>query len=896
MRKWNKLLALLLAMVMALGMTATALAEEEEEPAPPFEITEDVGGAVVILHTNDVHGAVEGYARAAALKAMYEEAGATVYLMDAGDFSQGETYVSVSQGSAAVELMNLAGYVAAAPGNHEFDYGYENLVKLAEEAEFPILAANVTYGEELAFEDNITLETADGVKLGVFGLDTPETASKAHPGKIKGVTFASGEALYAAAQAQVDELTEAGCDYIICLGHLGIDDETAATANRSIDLLGKVTGIDVFIDGHSHSSLEQVLEATDGSGKVGETYLTSTGTKLASVGVVTIKDGEITVSNVAAETITVPEDSEVAARAAEIIAEIEEAYGATFATSDVTLNGERDPGNRTEETNLGDLIADAMLWYATKDGEDLGVPAENVIALTNGGGIRASIEAGDISRNAVNTVLPFGNTVAYVTVTGEALLEVLEASTFCTPTAVGAFPQVAGINFTVDTSKPFDQGEAYGDTTYFAPNSINRVTISEINGQAFDSEASYVVVTNDFLASGGDTYFAFTTSASVVDTGMALDEALMAYITEVLEGKVTSSYAEPAGRITILAPEGYTDVTSDRWFFGAVSYVLENELMDGLTETTFGPGEDMTRAVLVEALYRLAGSPDVAAENPFSDVADDASYKNAVIWASENDIVGGYTDGTFKPEDSVQRQQIAAILYRYVGSPAVENADLSAYADADSIQSYAADAMNWAIANGLIKGDNNGNLTPRDTATRAQVATILQAFAPLAGERGEDETPADNGENSAPFLIETKIRLAGDTEWSTEPIEVKVGDQLEIQTQYKNLSGEERHDVMITAVLPENLEYVAGSTMLWNSNHEDGASLDADTVSTTGVNIGHYMDGANAYVRFTVTVVDNGLQDGSNTLVVCVQGAAGEETMQDDASVVLQYTAEEEAA
>ena len=244
MRKWNKLLALLLAMVMALGMTCVALADEEggdaEETVPAFELTEDVDGAIVILHTNDVHGAVDGYAKAAALKAMYEEAGAAVYLMDAGDFSQGETSVSVSQGATAIELMNMAGYVAAAPGNHEFDYGYENLTTLAGAAEFPILAANVTYEDGLAFEANLTLETEDGVKLGVFGLDTPETASKAHPGKIKGVSFAGGKDLYAVAQAQVDELTEAGCDYVICLGHLGIDDETAATANRSIDLLGEV--------------------------------------------------------------------------------------------------------------------------------------------------------------------------------------------------------------------------------------------------------------------------------------------------------------------------------------------------------------------------------------------------------------------------------------------------------------------------------------------------------------------------------------------------------------------------------------------------------------------------------------------------------------------------------
>ena len=339
MRKWNKLLSLLLAMVMALGMTVSAMADEDTSgdadgaPAAAFEVPAEADGAIVILHTNDVHGAIEGYAKVAALEALYEEAGAYVLVMDAGDFSQGETSVSASQGAVAIELMNMAGYDAAAPGNHEFDYGYENLTKLAGAAQFPILAANITYNGELAFGDNVVFETEDGVKLGVFGLDTPEAKTKSHPGKTVGVEFAASEDMYAVAQAQVDELTKAGCDYIICLGHLGIDDETAAAANRSIDLLEKVTGIDVFIDGHSHSTLDQIAEKTNENRTVGGTVVTSTGTKLANIGVVMIKDGEITTDNISSEVIAAAEDSEITARAAAIRAEIEKEYGAAFAAS-----------------------------------------------------------------------------------------------------------------------------------------------------------------------------------------------------------------------------------------------------------------------------------------------------------------------------------------------------------------------------------------------------------------------------------------------------------------------------------------------------------------------------------------------------------------------------------
>lgn len=644
MRKRNRLLALFLATVMAFSTTAIALADDEEsgegeETVPAYEVPEDAEGSLVILHSNDVHGAIEGYAKMATLKAMYEEAGAEVLVMDAGDFSQGETSVSISEGVTAVELMNMVAYDVAAPGNHEFDYGYENLTKLVEAAAFPILAANIDYEGELAFDANVVLTTENGVKVGVFGLDTPETATKAHPAKIKGVTFSATEELYADAQEQVDALEEEACDYIICLGHLGIDDESKG--NRSIDLLENVTGIDVFIDGHSHSTLEDIQAATDGTGKVGDTYLTSTGTKFANIGVITIKDDEITTENVNSEAITVAEDDPIAARAQEIRAEIEEEYGAKFASTEILLNGDRDPGNRTEETNLGDLITDAILWYATKDGA-LDVPEENIVALTNGGGIRAPIEAGDITKNDVNTVLPFGNTVAYVSITGEALLEALEASTYCTPTAVGGFPQVSGIAFTIDVGQTFDEGDLYPGSTYAKPNSINRVTIDSINGQEFDPEATYIVVTNDFVAAGGDTYYAFSV-ANVVDTGVAMDVALMDYIAEVLEGTITAeAYGETKDRITIVGTPAQAEDETD-----------ETNETDGTDDVTNPTTDDIT----------------------FSDVPENMWYTEYVKEMAAAGVVNGFGDGTFKPDDYVTWEQALQMALSQNGYTAAEEED-----------------------------------------------------------------------------------------------------------------------------------------------------------------------------------------------------------------------------
>ena len=535
----KKLLSLLLAVAMVISLAAC-----EKKPAMGKDAT--ATEPVVILHTNDVHGAIEGYAKVAALADQYAADGAYVLVLDAGDYSQGDTSVSVSEGATAVELMNMVGYDAAALGNHEFDYGFEVLKKNMESAQFPILAANVKYNGELAFDDAAVFTTPGGTKIGVFGLDTPETATKAHPGKIQGVTFAGGEELYTIAQEQVDLLKNEGCNYIICIGHLGIDDETAATANRSIDLLANVTGIDVFIDGHSHSTEEEIAEKTNADRKVGDTVVTSTGTKLENIGVVTIKDSTITTECVPTEGIEVPADSEIAARAAAILAEIEADYGTVFASTEVTLNGEKAPGNRTEETNMGDLITDAMVWGAAQAGETVDG------AITNGGGIRATIAAGDITKKDVNTVLPFGNTLSIIKITGSELLEVLEASTFCTPEAIGGFPQVSGIEFTLNTAAAYDAGEEYPGTTYFAPKTINRVAITSVGGKAFDPAATYTIATNDFLSSGGDTYYRFVNATANYDLGVALDEVLMNYITTVLNGTVTAAqYGEPAGRITI---------------------------------------------------------------------------------------------------------------------------------------------------------------------------------------------------------------------------------------------------------------------------------------------------------------------------------------------------------
>ena len=450
MKHTKKLLSLLLVLCLVLSLSCTAFAVNEAKP---------LDGKTVILHSNDVHGAIDLYAAMASLKADYAAQGAEVILADAGDYSQGTVYVSVNKGADAVTMMNATGYDVATIGNHEFDYGYAQLAENMKAAKFKVLCADVLGADGKTIFDANTIIEKGGVKIGFFGLETPEAQTKANPKLIEGLQFLAGKdgkELYACAAEQVAALKEQGADIIVCLAHLGVDE--SSEPYTSYDLSKNVKGIDFIIDGHSHTVMT--------AGPNGEA-IQSTGTAFANIGVITIDNAtkkivgnELktiwhTEKNADGKSVTVYDyegrDAKVAEAAKAIIDPIDKAYGEKFAESKVVLNGAKAPnGNRDSETNLGDLITDAMLWKIRTQAT-ISVPAENVVAITNGGGIRATVKAGDITKKDINTVLPFGNTLAVVYVTGAELLEALEASTYCTPESIGGFPQAAGLTFTVKT-------------------------------------------------------------------------------------------------------------------------------------------------------------------------------------------------------------------------------------------------------------------------------------------------------------------------------------------------------------------------------------------------------------------------------------------------------------
>lgn len=693
----RKFLSVLLAMAMVLSLTVTGFAiEDTATTREPKVMTEEatMAGKTVILHTNDVHGAVEGYAYIAQLKADYEAKGAEVILVDAGDYSQGEVYVSDTKGLDAVEMMNATGYNVVSLGNHEFDYGFAQLKDNMSKAKFKVLCADVFNADGTPiFDANYTYTTKSGVKIGFFGMETPETQTKANPALIKGLTFATDDAFTKAAADQVKALKDD--DIVICVSHLGVDAESKPY--RSTDLYAAVKGIDFIIDAHSHTVMMK--------GENGEP-IQSTGTKFANIGVIVIDDASKKIESNSLYEIKedTAKDATVAAAAQKIIDRIDKEYGAVFAKSKVELNGAKAPnGNRDSETNNGDLITDAMLWKVMQNKEGLTVDADHVVAITNGGGIRDYIKVGDVTKKDIKTVLPFGNTVAVIYVTGAELLEALEASTYSLP--VGGFPQVCGISYTISTAVAYDaNAETYPSSTYYGPKTINRVSINSINGKEFKVDDTYAVVTNNFVADGGDTYYAFAAATSKFDTGMTLDVAVMEYITKELKGVIGEQYAAPQGRI-LLNP--FKDVKVSSWFGQYVIDLYNDGIINGTSATTYAPNDTLTWAAALKLL--LVSNGDLKA----ADATGADWSKNTIAKAAELGLVAANLDGA-KAISRLEFCQVAAKLNKLA-----ESKTESKFTDcADGYVMALVDAK-------VISGMTETTFEPDASLTRAQIAKIL---------------------------------------------------------------------------------------------------------------------------------------------------------------------------
>ena len=544
----KKLLALTLVLMLLLAGCGSAAPAETPAPTPAEETAYlGLDNDIVILYTNDVHCGVDdnlGYAGLATVKNALEAQGKHVVLVDNGDAVQGDTIGTLSNGEYIIDIMNEIGYDVATPGNHEFDYGMDQFFALTEQANFPYVSANFVDNDGNTVLDPYVIKDVAGVKIAFVGISTPKTITTSTPKYFQDdngnyiYSFQqdeTGEKLYAAVQAAVDAARAEGAQFVIAMAHLGIEEDCSPWT--SSEVIVNTTGIDAVLDGHSHSLIEcEKVKNKDGQ----EVLLSSTETKLAYIGCLTIKDD-------GSMSTTLISDNGMKDFIGGIQEEFEELVNTVVASTDVDLiikdpaSGERIV--RVSETNLGDLCADA---YRAMSGAD--------VAIVNGGGVRADIPAGDITYGQIIAVHPFGNEMCVVECTGQEILDALELGCSKLPAESGGFLQVSGMTYTVDlnveSSVKLDENgmfvEVEGD---------RRVKDVTIGGEPLDPEKTYTLASHNYkLKDCGDGYSMFADNVFLQDSVMIDNQVLINYIVDVLGGTVGEEYADPygQGRITII--------------------------------------------------------------------------------------------------------------------------------------------------------------------------------------------------------------------------------------------------------------------------------------------------------------------------------------------------------
>ncbi len=551
MKKTNKLISILLTVAMLLSLApVTAFAAEQN---------------TVILYTNDVHCAIDDYAVLAAYKAQLEADGNTVILVDAGDAIQGEVIGTLTQGEAVVDIMNAVGYDYAVPGNHEFDYGMDVFLDLAEnKAEYEYISSNFYYLPSLSpvFAPYV-IEDFDDYQVAFVGISTPETITKSTPEffKDEGGNFLYGfpkypggmtdEALYDNIQESVDKAIDDGADIVVAVGHTGILETSAGW--KSTDIIENTDGIDYYIDAHSHETTESDVYKNENNEDV---ILTSTGTKFANFGVLTISgnDADFELIN--------PDDVDVEAMSAEAksayntvkdkvdgyndeISYLYEIIGESYANL-VAYDEDGSWAVRKRETNAGDFVADA---YRAVTGAD--------VALCNGGGVRAEIAIGDVTRKMLMDMNAFNNDMCVIEVTGQQLIDVLEHGARSCPESLGSFFQVSGVSFELHTwrESPIITDQL-GNFTGIDETKERRVTNVYVGSEPVELDKTYTLAGSVYvLTQGGDGLTMLDGARVVQQEGLPCDSEMLIEYLEILGGKITAEmYGNPNGdgRIKII--------------------------------------------------------------------------------------------------------------------------------------------------------------------------------------------------------------------------------------------------------------------------------------------------------------------------------------------------------
>ncbi len=471
--------------------------------------------AFYILHVNDNHGKIEADSALAEMKNQLTNEGYEVLTLNAGDAIHGTAMASISQGEIVVDVMNFVGYDYLVPGNHDFNFGFERLKELSEKANFKVIASNIVYEDSgnYVFEPYDIIEI-NGVKLGVFGMATPETVYKSSPKNTEGLVFTD---YLKAAETSIEELKDKNVDLIIMLSHLGLD---LSSSERSDIVADTVEGINLIVDAHSHTVLEEAM-------MVGDTMIVQAGSGHDYIGKIKASSVENQIQldyqlikadvDVDAGEIELPTNEETDKYIESITDEVNKITKEVVGYTDVYLEGTREIV-RTKESNLGSVLAQAAL-------NDTGAD----VALLNGGGIRASIDIGDITKEEIYTVLPFGGNMATVKILGKDLLAAMEFSVDSYPEPAGKFMHVAGMEVKFNPEK--EPG--------------NRIVSITKDGNPLELDKEYKIVTGNFIAVGGDGYDMIA-NYPVDEYHRALEEMFIDYIK--LGGNL---YSEPLGNVTI---------------------------------------------------------------------------------------------------------------------------------------------------------------------------------------------------------------------------------------------------------------------------------------------------------------------------------------------------------
>ena len=486
-----------------------------------------------IFHTNDIHGGVDeniGFSKFKHfINLANEYTRAEGYLvLDAGDIFHGTPFATVELGESVAQVLKVVGYDAMSPGNHDFNYGQDRLVELGKVADVELLAANVkTIEGKLRYGDCFFKEIG-GMSVGLFGLTTPETVTKTNPENVVGLTFGTEEEIVAEAKLMVQVLQERGVDVIIGLMHMGIDTDSRI---KSTTIASQVDDIDLIIDGHSHSELNQ-YEIVNG------TILTSTGEHFKNVGVVTIQYDLMAdeIIKLVPHQISMKqlekceEDTEVKSVIDRIKNNQKSILEEVIGTTAIKLEGGRS-SVLNGHTNLGHLLTAAMLNETQAD-----------ISLINGGTIRDSIDVGMITKGDVLKVLPFSNHIVTVEMTGKQLIEILNKGLVI---GSGRFLHFAGL--LVEAKLVQEAG---------CPDRYEVLSV-QFNQQPLELTQTYVVAMNDFMVAGGDDY-QMSQSSNLLNSFGTLDEALISYVKEY--GEIAILNANQINNLIILTEE---DMLSD---------------------------------------------------------------------------------------------------------------------------------------------------------------------------------------------------------------------------------------------------------------------------------------------------------------------------------------------